>query len=86
MSTVDHIAIPTVFQQVLEGPFVGACDEISMLEASIERAREQYERNADKAVKGCKCPHCQDVRYFNPNLPEVSVRPGILSLQTRGRA
>jgi hypothetical protein len=86
MSTVDHIAIPTVFQQVFERRFGSADDEISMLEATIERAREQFERNADKAVKGCKCPHCQDVRYFNPNLPEVSVRLGIPSLQTRGRA
>jgi hypothetical protein len=86
VSTVDQIAIPFVFQQVIKRRFECSNDEISMLEASIERAREQYERNADKAVKGCKCQHCQDVRYFNPNLPEVSVKPGIPSLQNRGRA
>ena len=79
MSTLGQFATPTGFQQVLEGTFDCACDEIRFLEAEIEKASKQAEMNEGKAVHGCKCTRCQDVRYLHPFLAEVPLTPGIPS-------
>lgn len=50
-------------------------DEISWLEGIIEQARWRAERNAGRAVRGCGCRHCQDIRRFHPHLSELPLEP-----------
>jgi|694.fasta_scaffold53071_5 hypothetical protein len=86
MSTVGQIAIPTGFQKFIESPFDCSFDEIRFLEDEIEKARKQVEMNAGKAVQGCKCQRCQDIRYFAPFLAEIPLKPWVPSLQLRAGA
>lgn len=50
-------------------------DEISRLEDIIEQAQRRAERNAGRAVRGCGCRNCQDIRRFHPHLSELPLEP-----------